>query len=629
MTTQTDFLLNGYISDGMIIQQNKAIRFSGKDAPSQTVQVSLNGRVEEGKSTKDGDWIVTFPAMEAGGPYTVSFKGSSNRTVEDVYFGEVWLLGGQSNMELPINRTYDEFKEEIDAADYPLIRQFHVEMAVAFDDAETFLTKGQWKKATQESIQDFSSLGFFYAKELHKKLNVPVGIVHTAVGGTPVEAWMNEETLCSLGDYNEEIDYWKDPDNVKAEVEKDMRVNQSWYEDLNAHDKGLREEWFKEDFDDSSWESVTVPFMFKEHHRLKDFSGAVWFRRAFTLSEEDLKAAHFRLRLGSLINGDETYLNGKKVGGTEYRYPPRKYLLNKADLKIGQNSLVIRLSIDASNGGFIPDLPYQLELDNKAIDLTGEWKYKVGYQKDDIEPMLFLHYKPAVLYKGMLSPLKELAFQGILFYQGESNTKQPVGYKDLMTLMIQDWRSLFKDELPFYYVQLANYLDPAVDEDDLSWAVLRYEQDKVRQSISAAEMVPAYDCGQSNELHPHDKKTLAQRLAHVSLHNEYELGPAYENLEVEKVESHTDRMILSVRGLKGDLLVSEQQPELEIKQEEEWVLVSNFECHGNQLIIPLAQQTGDKHDIESIRYAWRNNPKGFFFDSLTKLPLLPFYYPIN
>lgn len=155
MTTQTDFLLNGYISDGMIIQQNKAIRFSGKDAPSQTVQVSLNGRVEEGKSTKDGDWIVTFPAMEAGGPYTVSFKGSSNRTVEDVYFGEVWLLGGQSNMELPINRTYDEFKEEIDAADYPLIRQFHVEMAVAFDEPETFVTKGQWKKATQESIQDF------------------------------------------------------------------------------------------------------------------------------------------------------------------------------------------------------------------------------------------------------------------------------------------------------------------------------------------------------------------------------------------------------------------------------------------------------------------------------------------
>jgi sialate O-acetylesterase len=168
-----------------------------------------------------------------------------------------------------------------------------------------------------------------------------------------------------------------------------------------------------------------------------------------------------------------------------------------------------------------------------------------------------------------------------------------------------------------------------VDEDDLSWAVLRYEQDKVRQSISAAEMVPAYDCGQSNELHPHDKKTLAQRLAHISLHNEYEHGPPYENLEIEKVESLSDRIILTVRGLKGDLLVSEQQPELEIKQEEEWVFVSNFECHGNQLIIPLAQQTGDKHDIESIRYAWRNNPKGFFFDSLTKLPLLPFYYPIN
>lgn len=629
MTNHKDFILPSFISDGMIVQQYKPVRFTGKDRPGQTVQVILNGRMEEAKSTKDGNWTITFPAMEAGGPYTVSFKGSSNRTVEDVHIGEVWLIGGQSNMELPINRTYDEFKEEIDAADYPLIRQFHVEMAVAFDKPETLLTKGQWKKATQESIQDFSSLGFFYAKELHQKLNVPVGIVHTAVGGTPVEAWMSEETLHSLGDYNEEIDYWKNPDNVKAEVEKDKRVNQSWYEDLNAHDKGLRKEWVKEDFDDSPWDSVTVPFMFKEHDRLKGFSGAVWFRRMFTLSEEDLKADHFRLRLGSLINGDETYLNGKKVGVTEYRYPPRKYLLDKADLKVGLNSLVIRLSIDASNGGFIPDLPYQLELDNKAVELRGEWRYKVGYQKDDIEPMLFLHYKPAVLYKGMLSPLKELAFRGILFYQGESNTKQPVGYKDLMALMIKDWRSLFKEALPFYYVQLANYLDPAVNEVDMSWASLRYEQDKVRQSVSATEMVPAYDCGQSNELHPHDKKTLAQRLASISLHNEYEHGPNYENLEIERAELLSDRIVLTMRGLKGDLLVSENQPELEIKREGKWVLVSGFECNDNHLIIPINQETAEKKGIVSIRYAWRNNPKGSFFDSVTKLPLLPFIYPLS
>jgi sialate O-acetylesterase len=218
MTTHTDLSLPSFISDGMIIQQNKPVRLSGKDRPGLTVRVTLNDRVEEGETSEEGRWTVIFPPMDAGGPYTLTFSGSSNLTIQDVYVGEVWLIGGQSNMELPINRTYDEFKEEIDAADYPLIRQFHVETAVAFDEPQDMLIEGKWQKATQESIQDFSSLGFFYAKDLHDKLNVPVGIVHTAVGGTPIETWMSEETLRSLGNYNDEIDYWKDPDNVQAEV---------------------------------------------------------------------------------------------------------------------------------------------------------------------------------------------------------------------------------------------------------------------------------------------------------------------------------------------------------------------------------------------------------------------------
>lgn len=630
MTTQTDFKLPAYISTGMIIQKDKTIQFTGKDLPGQTVQARFSDRVEEAQTSQDGSWTLTFPAMKAGGPYTIEFEGSSNQTIEDVYIGEVWLIGGQSNMELPINRTYDEFKLEIDAADYPLIRQFHIEMNVAFNEPESFLTSGQWKKATKEFIQDFSSLGFFYAKELFEKLKVPVGIVHTAVGGTPVEAWMSEKTLHLLGNYDEEIAYWKEPDNVKMEVEKDMDINQSWYEELNAKDKGLRDEkWGSEHLDDSSWENVEIPFMFKNHDRLKDFSGAVWFRKSFMLTESDLASETFRLRLGSLINGDETYLNGKKVGVTEYRYPPRKYPLDKAVLKEGKNTLAIRLSVDSANGGFIPDLPYQLELDKGTVNLSGMWKYRIGHRMKDIEPMLFLHYKPAVLYKGMLHPIKDLAFSGVLFYQGESNTKQPVGYKDLLSLMVEDWRQLFSEDLPFYYVQLANYLDPAVDTDDKSWAILRYEQDRARKSINHSEMIPAYDCGESNELHPHDKKTLARRFASIALNKQYKYGPAYQNLEIDKAEVSKESIVLTLKGLTGELDVTEKSPELEFKTDGQWVQVEDFDCLNSQAIIRLDKQNFDNGQVTAVRYAWRNDPKGYFFDSKTRLPLLPFYYPLD
>ncbi|MER2064621.1 MAG: sialate O-acetylesterase, partial [Alkalibacterium sp.] len=350
---------------------------------------------------------------------------------------------------------------------------------------------------------DFSSLGFFYAKKLHKQLGVPVGIYHTAVGGTPIEAWMSEETLHELGDYDEEIAYWKKPENVEKEIEKDLKNTEVWYTDLDQKDRGLNDspKWMEENIDTSDWLTMDLPVMFKDTE-LGGFSGAVWFRKTFEVTADQLASASFRLRLGSLINGDETYLNGEKIGGTEYRYPPRKYVVDKDVLKEGKNTLVVRLMIDAANGGFIPTFPYQLELNDDTIDLEGEWLYKVGYEKETIAPMLFLHYKPASEYKGMLSPLQDVAFKGALFYQGESNTGQPVGYKELMKRMVRDWRELFERDFPFYYVQLANYVDPAVGIDDKKWAELRYEQDRARFLIDHAEMIPAYDCGISYELHP-------------------------------------------------------------------------------------------------------------------------------
>src|SRR5699024_9294978 len=204
MTQIETLILPRYISNGMISQQNKPIVFSGLDKPTTPVKLIFGDQEMETVANKQGEWSVTFPEKTKGEPLTLFISGSKEVTISDILIGEVWLIGGQSNMELPINRTYDEFKEEIDSAHYPDIRQFHIELEPSFDQPKKLMEQGEWKEATQENIQNFSSLGFFYAKRLHEELNVPIGIIHTAVGGTPIEAWMSEETLNELGNYDED-----------------------------------------------------------------------------------------------------------------------------------------------------------------------------------------------------------------------------------------------------------------------------------------------------------------------------------------------------------------------------------------------------------------------------------------
>lgn len=651
------FSLPAIYSDGMILKQNKPIYIHGTDEPNQTIRVLFQTITYETKTNVHGKWSIKLDPHPAGGPYTLNIDGSELKIIHDVYVGEVWLIGGQSNMELPINRTYDEFKEEIDAANDKTIRQFHVPQKFDFIEPQTEMTGGKWKAATQENIQEFSALGYFYAKELQKEINVPIGIVHTAVGGTPIEAWMSEESLREIGGYEEDIHYWRNPMNINKEQKLSDERNEKWYKELSSRDMGLKEEWWNPNYNTSDWKEITIPVMFKDTE-LKDISGAVWLRKEFYLKEEHLKSTSFRLRLGSLINGDTTYLNGQKIGETGYRYPPRKYKVEKKQLNIGKNTLVIRLTIDANNGGFIPTFPYQLEMEEESVRLDGKWSYKIGIKKDILEPMLFLHYKPTGLYNGMLYPLKGYHFSGMLFYQGESNTKAPDGYAELMKYMVADWRNLFGEELPFYYVQLANYLDPAVGEDDQKWAILRNEQARARNLISNSEMIPALDVGLSYELHPYDKKTLAKRLLQVSLDKQYGKECSYENPEIidvvmNLVEKNIDldktyksnkdknikenrmkilekqkktKLTLYLKGIKGELVLKNgKQPLIEVcTKEGEWILV-DVEINSPLTIdIPLKDQEACT-SIQAVRYAWRNDPIGLLIDSSTKLPLLPFF----
>ena len=190
---------------------------------------------------------------------------------------------------------------------------------------------------------------------------------------------------------------------------------------------------------------------------------------------QDWNGKEATLRLGCIVDADSVYVNGTFVGTVSYQYPPR---------------------------------------------LQGEWKYRLGASMPPAPGMMFFCYKPVCLYNAMIAPLQNYGIRGVLWYQGESNVDRRNEYAALLTAMIADWRSTFGNpELPFYIVELADFLS----RDDVSgrqaWAEMRKEQAKVAETNRNTRLIRNSDLGEWNDIHPLDKKTLGQRAAESALEN--------------------------------------------------------------------------------------------------------------
>ena len=190
--------ISSIYSDGMILQRKKENTISVKNEGTAVVSAMLDDVSLSVSKSGDDESIVTIPAQEAGGPHMITIKSESTEIViKEVLFGDVYILGGQSNMELPIILTADMHVDEIESADFDKIRQFEVPKVPLFGRKEEFLEGGRWVNADQKNIFGFSAIGFYFAKEKYLQDGVPVGLVQTAVGGAPVESLMSEETLVS------------------------------------------------------------------------------------------------------------------------------------------------------------------------------------------------------------------------------------------------------------------------------------------------------------------------------------------------------------------------------------------------------------------------------------------------
>ena len=524
--------LPALISDGMVLQREQPIKVWGTADAGESVQVKFlknatptgvkGGKLKATstpKTKKNGQGPPPLPAMKPGGPYILQVNDIE---LKDILVGDVWLCSGQSNMELPVSRGTDMFRDEISAYENTNIRQLKVPNIFNFHAPQTDLPDYvAWKPLTQENVMNFSALGYFFAKAMYEKNNIPVGLINSSWGGTPVEAWISEEGLKEFPKYINDKRQYEDDAYLKSIKQTEGFSFYRWNTSLYRGDAGLHEAtpWYAANYNDKDWKTVDLFSTDWGTNGLNPINGSHWFRKEVEVPQ-DWNGKEATLRLGCIVDADSVYVNGTFVGTVSYQYPPRIYTIPAGVLKAGKNTVTIRLISNNGYPHFVKEKPYKIVCGNEEVSLQGEWKYRLGASMPPAPGMMFFCYKPVCLYNAMIAPLQNYSICGVLWYQGESNVDRRNEYAALLTAMIADWRSTFGNpELPFYIVELADFLS----RDDVSgrqaWAEMRKEQAKVAETNRNTRLIRNSDLGEWNDIHPLDKKTLGQRAAESALEN--------------------------------------------------------------------------------------------------------------
>ena len=199
------FLLSGYVkanvrlpvllSDGMVLQRDTRIIIWGWADPGEKVMVKFNKKTGSAVTDPEGNWKITLPPMKAGGPYTLEVKGKNTIIINDILLGDVWFCSGQSNMVLTMERVKEKYPDDIASAYFPEIRNFFIPTASDVASVHKDLPGGKWIASSSENVLGFGAVTFFFARSIYREYKIPIGIINSSVGGTPIEAWTSEEGL--------------------------------------------------------------------------------------------------------------------------------------------------------------------------------------------------------------------------------------------------------------------------------------------------------------------------------------------------------------------------------------------------------------------------------------------------
>ncbi len=621
---QAQVRLPRLISDGMVLQRNTPLVVWGWANPDESVVVEFKGKKYPAKTDSDGKWQVNIAPQTAGGPFQMRVRGTNEILVSDIMIGEVWVCSGQSNMELKMRRVRPRYEKEMAAADNPAIRLFEVPQRFDFNTPQADLRAGVWKVLTPQTVPDFSAVAYFFAQNLYEKYYVPIGLINSSLGGSPAEAWMSESALKAFPDLAAEAATFKDTVLIQNIERADRERSANWYASLRKKDAGYvdpKGSWLQDTQDFSAWKTMQVPGYWSKTE-LGPVNGVVWFRKNIQ-APASMSGKPAFLNLGCIVDADSVYLNGVLVGTTSYKYPPRWYQVPEKVLKEGENSLVVRVINNSGEGGFVLDKPYELIANGDTIDLRGPWQYRLGAAMEPLAPQTFIRWKPTGLFNAMLHPLLNYRIKGVIWYQGEGNTRRATEYEKLFPAMIRDWRSHWKQgDFPFLFVQLANFLETRPEPGESEWARLRESQRKTL-SLPQTGMAVAIDIGEWNDIHPLNKKEVGRRLALLAQRVAYKdskvvcNGPALLKSTFSEgkavLEFDPGGSGLAIRGgsaLKGFALAG---PDRHFY----W---AEARLDGRRVILECPAVL---HPV-AVRYAWADNPADANLINRQGLPASPF-----
>lgn len=594
-------------NDHMVLQRDQPVKVWGWGPAGQVIMIRIDDTEVTTKTNENGHWSCIIPEHEKGGPFEMVILGSGEKRITDIWYGDVWVAGGQSNMEWKLKMEVDDWEKEVEDSDYPQIRFFDVPNEIAFSPREE-LNGGQWVLANPENSPDFSAVAWFFAKMNHLEKDVPVGIIESNWGGTPAEAWTSSDRLLELEAYREQTREILDPAINWTDLLQENRQNGETRSRIINSTDYLNSGVQNQEFDDSAWQTILLPGE-------ETYEDVVWIRKYFSWKGSKKEAV---LSLGRLTINQDIFINGQKIQkiASGQVIPIPKGMLKRKD-----NLIVVRL-VNGWNNQVNIGAGRELWIDDGdiKIDLSGEWKYANTIEEPIPEYIRYSHY-PATLFNAMINPIIGYSIRGAIWYQGESNAGRHEDYQELFSTMIQDLRARWGvGDFPFLYVQLANFMQRLEGPSDPDWARLREAQTQTL-SLDNTGMAVTIDIGNDVDIHPRNKQDVGHRLwlAADKIAFDHDLvfsGPLYESHTVNGSEVEVNFKYVG----SGIMAAGPKITGFEIAGKDQVFHWADGRIQGtNQLILTSDAVPKPLH----VRYAWANNPACNLYNK-EGLPAVPF-----
>ena len=639
--------------DHMVLQKETPVRVWGTAGPGDNVTVEFGDQNKQAITAPDGQWAITLDPMPASSqPRSMAItatKPDRKAKIDDVLVGDVWLCSGQSNMGVSVADSKNA-QTEIASSTDPLLRLFRVEQTGSLKTADD--VAGSWEASSPATVGHWSGVAYFFGRELRHQTGVPIGLLHSAYGGTPCEAWIARPALNAVPTLKTLADQQiAEMEKAPADREAFSAALSGWekkYRCADTENKGFADGWASADCNTSDWKSLTTGFNWAAGLNAES-GGVFWVRRDVQLPTE-AAGKSFRINLGWFSEQyDTAYFNGQQIGSTGHEPPtfytgPRSYLVPGSLVKAGRNVVAVRLVSHTQSGGFyVPTAQMGFpvadpsKLDNKSLIKVERLFPPLSPASLSERPnvnLAQLQLTSSCLYNAMIQPLQDYGLRGVIWYQGENNVARASEYSLLLPTLITDWRRQWHDpQLPFYIVQLANFMKPSADPGPSHWAELRESQLHTFNTVSATGLVVTVDIGDEHTIHPTDKQDVGQRLALWAVKNQYGKpvvcsGPLYKRFSTagDEIRIQFDPVgVKLIVGRKSGFDNFRPTPNDKLLQftiagDDRKFVWADARIVGNEVVVssPLVSHPA------AVRYAWADNPDGCNLYNESGLPASPF-----